>query len=188
MQKANIAEGQGEDETGTEYFGEDEIFFGSVPVYLRPVPGEAILYQGPSLYAPDPIRNSSGAPIRTLARKNPIPHPDGGAPVVVPCMPCLDQVKVEDSSKSAGDTAGIVTGDGAVGAAKTSTKTEADTDSALSSTVSRAAAATVAVSLPEELKRPLVKVPDPFEGAPKAFASGCRSACVKVGNQVRRRL
>ena len=143
-------------------FGDDEVFFGSVPVYLRRVEGKTVVYDGPSAYGPDPVRGKNGKPTRTLLRKDPIPHPDGGAPVVVPCMPCLDQVLLTAASATATTTAA------AAAAAAAATTTDA--------------AATTA--LPEALRKPLVKVAEPFEGAPKAFASGCRSACVKVGDEV----
>ena len=136
-----------------DQFGDDEVFFGSVPVYLRKVAGKTVVYGGPSTYGPDPLRDEIGAPTRTLARKDPIPHPDGGAPVVVPCMPCLDQVPSTSATSAAAAAAA-------------------------------AAGAAAPPPLPEALREPLVKVAEPFEGAPKAFASGCRSACIKVGDEV----
>ena len=145
-------------------FGDDEIFFGSVPVYLRRVEGKTVVYDGPSAYGPDPVRGKNGTPTRTLLRKDPIPHPDGGAPVIVPCMPCLDQVlltAVSANAKAATATVATAAAAAAAGAA----------------TMDAAAAA----NLPEALRKPLVKVAEPFEGAPKAFASGCRSGYQGIG-------
>ena len=119
-------------------FGDDEIFYGSVPVHFRRVAGRAIRYDE-ATYAPDAeVDAVTGYPNRTLKRKDPIPHADGGAPVVVPCMPCLD----------------VLGGDA-----------EGDDDVS---------------SWPEFLRSPLIKCAEAVAGEPKAFASGCRSACVKL--------
>ena len=119
-------------------FGDDEIFYGSVPVHFRRVAGRAVRYDE-ATYAPDAeVDAVTGHPNRTLKRKDPIPHADGGAPVVVPCMPCLD----------------VLGGDA-----------EGDDDVS---------------SWPEFLRSPLIKCAEAVAGEPKAFASGCRSACVKL--------
>ena len=123
----------------SDMYGDDEIFFGSVPVYFKKVPGKAVAYVHDD-YHPDTVRDEQGMPTNTLARKDAIPHPDGGPSVVVPCMPCLDAV------------ADKVTMD-----------------------VSK---------WPEYLQTPLIKCPAPTSAdQPKAFASGQRSACVKVENK-----
>ena len=125
-----------------DQFGPDEIFFGSVPVHLQPVPGRVVPY-APGAFGPDPARDAAGRPARTLARKDPLPHPDGGPPVVVPCMPCLDTVRTAATADDRGDGDALA-------------------------------------DWPAALRQPLLKVPAPVAGAPKAFASGCRSACAKI--------
>ena len=77
-------------------FGEDELFMGSKRVHLSAVPGRVVNYIHAD-YAPG-MDDASLA--RTLSRKEPIPHPDGGRPVIVPCMPCLDQVVASGAAPS----------------------------------------------------------------------------------------
>eukprot|EP00929_Paragymnodinium_shiwhaense_P082209 TRINITY_DN43257_c0_g1_i1.p1 TRINITY_DN43257_c0_g1~~TRINITY_DN43257_c0_g1_i1.p1 ORF type:complete len:590 (+),score=114.02 TRINITY_DN43257_c0_g1_i1:85-1770(+) len=121
--------------SAADVFGDDEIFFGSTPVYLVPVPGKAFRYEH-SKYRPG-VDEVSVA--RSLARKDPQPHADGGLPVVVPCMPTVDYVCDEEES-------------------------------------------TDVSSWPAYLQQPLLKVPASSSTAscPKAFASGVRSALVKL--------
>ena len=78
-------------------YGDDEIFYGSIPVYLKSVPGKTIAYIH-SHYSPDSVRDNNDMPTNTLLRKDEIPHSDCGPPIVVPCMPCLDVVASEEST------------------------------------------------------------------------------------------
>ena len=121
----------------TTQHGNDEIFYGSVPVHFKSVPGKAVPYIHAD-YSPCTIRDSNGMPTTTLARKDEIPHPDNGPPIVVPCMPCLDQK-----------------------ASKSSNNLDA---------------------WPDYLKTPLIKTSEVTLNEPKAFASGTRSACIKLNN------
>ena len=128
-----------------ETFGDDEIFYGSIPVYLKDVAGDATAYDESAYAYEEPY---DGATPRTLDRKDPIPHPDGGPPVVVPCIPGLDVIGVTPSTEKISDNAN----DGCV-------------------------------DWPQQLRRPLVKVDQRVPGAPKAVASGIRSALTKVDGQ-----
>ena len=125
-------------------YGDDEIFYGSIPVYLKSVPGKIIAYIH-SHYSPDTVRDNNNMPTNTLSRKDEIPHSDGGPPIVVPCMPCLDLVGSEESTDLS--------------------------------------------EWPELLRSPLIKVPESESTTKKdypdlkAFASGVRSACVKIDNK-----
>ena len=125
-------------------YGEDEIFYGSIPVYLKSVPGKAVPYVH-SYYSPDTVRDNNNMPTKTLSRKDEISHSDGGPPIVVPCMPCLDAVASEE--------------------------------------------ATDLSEWPKLLRSPLIKVPESEcttkNDYPdlKAFASGVRSACVKLNDK-----
>eukprot|EP00927_Polykrikos_kofoidii_P009836 TRINITY_DN14122_c0_g1_i1.p1 TRINITY_DN14122_c0_g1~~TRINITY_DN14122_c0_g1_i1.p1 ORF type:complete len:601 (-),score=91.54 TRINITY_DN14122_c0_g1_i1:306-2024(-) len=125
-------------ECGADFFSEDEVFFGSVPVFLVPVPGKAVRYVHQS-YRPG---DDEASLKQTLARKDPIAHPQGGLPVVVPGMPRLDMVCDEEPCADVSDW-------------------------------------------PEQLRAPLIKVPQDRRSdvCPKAFASGVRSAVVKLGGQ-----
>eukprot|EP00946_MAST-07B_sp_MAST-7B-sp1_P002398 g2398.t1 len=141
-------------------FGDDEIFYGSVRATLKRVPGRSVCYEF-GKYAPDASRDAQGLPARTLARKDPIPHPsDQGPRVVVPCMPCLDAVRIDGDGERDGKA-------GEAGALQ---------------------------AWPEVLRQPLIKTHPRSDGeggedgddAPaslKAFASGCRSACVKINGR-----
>ena len=77
-------------------FGDAEIFFGSKRVHLAHAPGRAVNYVHAN-YAPG---TDDASLARTLSRAKPIPHDDGGRPVVVPCMPCLDQVVASGAAPS----------------------------------------------------------------------------------------
>ena len=54
-------------------YGEDEIFYGSIPVYLKSVPGKAVPYVH-SYYSPDTVRDNNNMPTKTLSRKDEISH------------------------------------------------------------------------------------------------------------------
>ena len=80
-------------------FGDDELYFGSIPAHLCAVRGRSVNYIHGN-YTRDLIRNSDGKAIKTLARKDPIPAVGPGeeiSPVVVPCVPSLDVVTTEIS-------------------------------------------------------------------------------------------
>ena len=79
-----------------EAFGDAHIFFGSKRVHLAHVPGRAVNYIHAD-YAPGTDDSSLA---RTLSRAKPIPHDDGEPPIVVPCMPCLDQVVASGAAPS----------------------------------------------------------------------------------------
>jgi hypothetical protein len=88
-----------------------------------------------------------------LARFSLIPDPDGGLPLFHPALPALDFLHRPDSSSSS------------------------------SSSSSAAAAA----ELPLHLRQPLLKVPEPLAAPPphmiQGFASGVRSALIKLDGQ-----
>ena len=136
------------------FFGDDEIFFGSLPVHLARVPGRAKAYKLGEFEA-DTERDADGKPFRTLARRSPIPHPsDSGPDVVVPCMPCLDKVRKQ---------------------------AEAKTDPNSHNLDSHPDPSDPVALWPEQLRFPLIKVKTSTKkNKLKAYASGCRSACVKV--------
>ena len=65
------------------YFGEDELFYGSVSVHLASVPGEAIAVV-PEYWAPDVSDNALS---RTIARNSPM---CSDSYVIVPCIPARE--------------------------------------------------------------------------------------------------
>lgn len=80
-----------------EPFGDDEIFFGSRPVHLAPVPGSVVVYRHEE-WTWDRREESLKA---TVARKGPMaPGPDAPADVVVPAIPALDVCLKEGSTPS----------------------------------------------------------------------------------------
>jgi hypothetical protein len=103
---------------------------------FRAVAGDTILVD--DSFKADPERDDQGRATNTIARCDPIPHPDG-VPIVVPCMPCLDIISENPSTDVS--------------------------------------------SWPAEIRQPLLKTHEANPGEPKAFASGCRSACAKVGGK-----
>ena len=119
----------------TGQFGSDEIYFGTKPVHLQPVPGQAVRYDHkawyPSIEEADIERAVSRAFPGCKGRLG-----SALADVVIPAVPAVDIVCRSPSTD---------------------------------------------VSMwPAFLQKPLLKVKRPQPGEPKAYASGVRSAVVKI--------
>lgn len=102
-------------------FGNNQLYYGSIPVHLVTAPGSTVAYEHGQWSA----LNDEAAVATVLSRADPI-GPDGT--IVVPAIPALDFGMTGNPSD--------------------------------------------ANSWPEFLRNPLIKVPEPTEGEPLAFASG----------------
>eukprot|EP00658_Telonema_sp_P-2_P021113 TRINITY_DN1838_c0_g2_i1.p1 TRINITY_DN1838_c0_g2~~TRINITY_DN1838_c0_g2_i1.p1 ORF type:complete len:574 (-),score=138.39 TRINITY_DN1838_c0_g2_i1:231-1952(-) len=116
-------------------FGDDQLYYGSIPVHLTPVPGKTVPYQHADW---EPLTGEEAVSL-VVSRADPVgPESD----IVVPAIPALDYAL----------------------------KAGAEAEGALE-------------DWPEYMRTPLLKVPEPVEGEPLAFASGVRSNTFKLGDK-----
>lgn len=138
-----------------EALTDDAIYFASLPVFFKRVPGEVIPFDD-TTWLP-----SSDSLDAALSRFAPIPAPDGGLPLVQPAIPALDLVRSEESI----------------------TNMMRSVDRRAMRLVQAGSTGDVsAYAVPDELLAPLIKVraEDAPADALLGVASGCRSALLKI--------
>lgn len=146
--------GGGAGDAANTVLTDDAIYFASLPVFFKRVPGEVVPFDATTWL---PSAESLDA---ALVRFAPIPAPDGGLPLVQPAIPALDLARSADA---------VLDMQRAVGRRAMRLVKAGSTDAS-------------AYAVPDELLSPLIKVraedapPDALFGV----ASGCRSALLKI--------